>query len=231
MKSVKRIAKVFFILTAFSLSLFSYGFSRPSYSESPNKIIEPAEFQNVEEFELLFLNKTQLNDQLLTRAIVGDIDDLSRLLKLGANVNAKGNAGWTALHIASLHGNKKMVQLLLDNNADVNARDEKLQTPLHLASYEGYTEVVQLLIDNKADINAKDEDGWTALHWASYEDDTEMVYLLIDNNINLNTMDKYFRTALDLAEDSWNTQTAWILKKEGAKKSGRLYKVLGFFLN
>jgi ankyrin repeat protein len=49
-------------------------------------------------------------------------------------INYKHDNDQTALHIAALLGNDKIVQLLVDNNADINALTEKQETPLILAA-------------------------------------------------------------------------------------------------
>ncbi|EXK26994.1 hypothetical protein FOMG_16432 [Fusarium oxysporum f. sp. melonis 26406] len=65
----------------------------------------------------------------------------------GSNVNAQGGEYGNALQAASLNGNLRVVQLLLDNGADVNAEDGKYGNALQAASRNGNLEVVQLLLD------------------------------------------------------------------------------------
>jgi Ankyrin repeats (many copies) len=47
------------------------------------------------------------------------------LLQNGANVNARADAGATALHSAAWNGDLRMVKLLVAAGADVNARDDQ----------------------------------------------------------------------------------------------------------
>ena len=63
-------------------------------------------------------------------------------LAAGANVNARGDDGGTALHAAAVAGEADAVRLLLAAGADVNARRNGL-TALDMA--EGHAEVVRLL--------------------------------------------------------------------------------------
>jgi ankyrin repeat protein len=42
------------------------------------------------------------------------------LVENGANVNAKGLADWTPLHLAAHKNKEKIVQLLITNGAEVN---------------------------------------------------------------------------------------------------------------
>ena len=54
-------------------------------------------------------------------------------LALGADVNAVGENGWTALHGAAYAGEDAVVQLLVDKGAKLDAKDKWEQTPLSIA--------------------------------------------------------------------------------------------------
>jgi ankyrin repeat protein len=71
------------------------------------------------------------------------------LVERGADVNAKGDTGYTALHVASGLGQVELVDFLLKNGADVDAKDVR-GTPLAAAALQGHEPVVQLLIERKA---------------------------------------------------------------------------------
>ena len=78
----------------------------------------------------------------------------------GADVAAKDDYGWTALHLAAGRGHKDVVALLLDRGAPTSPRRTKDgQTALHLAAGSGHKDVVALLLDKGADVAATTEDG------------------------------------------------------------------------
>ena len=70
----------------------------------------------------------------------------------------------TALHLASMHGQRRVVQLLLRERADVDSANAKGETPLHVSSKNGHAQVVCALLANGAAVNQVDTIGRTALH-------------------------------------------------------------------
>jgi len=91
------------------------------------------------------------------------------LVKVGANIEAKDNYGWTSLHWASENGHAAVVQTLLQHGADVAATDKRGRTSLHFASMSGHAAVVQTLLQHGADVAATMfEGGETALDVAEY---------------------------------------------------------------
>ncbi len=55
------------------------------------------------------------------------------------------------LEIASLHGHKQIIELLLEKGADVNAQGGCCGNALQAASFKGHKEVVELLLEKGAD--------------------------------------------------------------------------------
>jgi ankyrin repeat protein len=96
-----------------------------------------------------------------------ELDIVQHLINNGADVNASGNDGDTALMWASWNGHYDIAKLLIDHGADVNAKDEYGRTALMGASGLGHLGIVRLLLDAGADVNAKNNFGETALMYAS----------------------------------------------------------------
>ena len=60
-------------------------------------------------------------------------------------IDAKGEAGWTALMHAARNGHTEIVKALLENGADVNAKSQDDWTAIRMAVGEGHADVVHLL--------------------------------------------------------------------------------------
>ena len=67
------------------------------------------------------------------------------LLEHGAPVNAKQQAGWTALHAAAQHGDQAMVELLLKYGANPNAKNDDGRTADDLADEKGHADLAERL--------------------------------------------------------------------------------------
>ncbi|GAB1741411.1 hypothetical protein NU219Hw_g6644t1 [Hortaea werneckii] len=122
---------------------------------------------------------------LLFNAI--DREDATAMHKLldpadGANVNAQGRHGDTALHVAASRGSYEMVSVLLHYRAQVNLRDRFGETALLKAVKGGHLETVKALarLDTAVDFGLLYEDDLTVLHFAVDTASTAMTALLLD---------------------------------------------------
>ena len=84
-------------------------------------------------------------------------EEVTALLKQGADIEAKTDWGATSLILASEHGKAdEVVTILLSHGADVQAKDKEGNTSLIYASAYGREEVVKILLSHGANIQAKD---------------------------------------------------------------------------
>lgn len=83
-----------------------------------------------------------------------EVEQATAMMKLlvarGADVKARDNTGFTALHRAVLKNYRDVALLLIEHGADVNAETNNGGTPMYFA---GQRDMVRLLIDHGADIN------------------------------------------------------------------------------
>ncbi|KFZ09795.1 hypothetical protein V502_08476 [Pseudogymnoascus sp. VKM F-4520 (FW-2644)] len=113
-------------------------------------------------------------------ACFGRLNWITRLLDLGANIQATTIEGETALHIAARNGKAEAVLLLLERGADIRQSDLRGWTALHAAIEEGkdYYRVVLLLVENGADILAADVSERTAGYFADLLKQKDIATLL-----------------------------------------------------
>lgn len=78
-------------------------------------------------------------------AYKGDLEEMTRLLRGGADVNSRNSEGATPLHWAAFKGKLEAAELLLQYGADVNALTKKNSTPLRLAETHKKVALVALL--------------------------------------------------------------------------------------
>ena len=123
-----------------------------------------------------------------------------QLITAGADVNARGNGGKTALMVL---GGMDILTMLLDKGADVNARDESFgRTPLNHMANQPSLEQAKLFIQRGADVNTTDTSGETPLIRASsflaaaWEDQSAVVRLLIQSGAKVNARASDGKTAL-----------------------------------
>ncbi|KAF2128585.1 hypothetical protein P153DRAFT_293388 [Dothidotthia symphoricarpi CBS 119687] len=129
----------------------------------------------------------------------GRDDIVELLLQYKADVKARSDGGWTALHNACEQGpikdpderetiekaevRVKIIKMLLDAGADVNARLLNGWTPLHAAAQKGHSEVVEYLL-TRVDIKraARDTFGVTPFVRAAQNKRRDIVNLLAPSN-------------------------------------------------
>jgi len=95
----------------------------------------------------------------------GDFGEVKSLVYRGADVDASGRNGATALMLASQAGELDVVKFLIDKGADVGAVDKDGMTVLMHASFPENHDVVRILVEKGADVDARSNEGKTALEY------------------------------------------------------------------
>ena len=88
-------------------------------SEDPTEPIDPLAYRDPD------------GDSCLHAAMyLGDIEIVRLLIKGGVDVDLVGDMGCTALHVATMHENQEIIDLLLENGASTTIRSEFGKLPL-----------------------------------------------------------------------------------------------------
>ncbi|XP_071516483.1 transient receptor potential channel pyrexia-like [Panulirus ornatus] len=141
---------------------------------------------------------------LLWACLQGAADLVRTMLEAGANVDARDNAGFSALHLAAESGSEEVLGVLMEGGArigdpwDWDGNEEV--TPLMLAARSGCVGGVQALIASGMNVNAGiNTSGDTALHHAVRAAAPDCVQVLINSGAILNPTLLYSETSLHIA--------------------------------
>jgi ankyrin repeat protein len=181
-----------------------------------------------------------VSDDFIEAAKRGDLAAVKSLLARGADINArenvgltasigasgqlnvnkaKGNAGYTALIIASENGDDEIARFLLAKGAAVNAVEGIFgDTALIKAAWADKKEVVQMLLAKGADVNARAYNGNTALMGAAWSGDKEVVQWFLAKGAYVNVKGKDGKTALTRATENDHKDVVDFLRAHGAKE-------------
>jgi uncharacterized protein len=107
-----------------------------------------------------------LNARLIDAAWNNDVARARRLIRAGANVNAKDDTEQSAYLISTSEGYLRLLNLTLRHGADVDSKDSYNGTGLIRAAERGHADVVGRLLQTDVDVDHVNRLGWTALHEA-----------------------------------------------------------------
>ena len=148
-----------------------------------------------------------------------NLESAKQAIANGANVKAKDERGWTALHFAQT---KEIAELLIAKGADVNAQDEDGETPLDYANRVKQTEIAALLRNHGGKTSAE-----LSIHVAAEQGNNKAVKQHLAAGADVNAKNKHGETPLDIVAHPWNpnknkAETAGLLRKHGGKTSEEL---------
>ncbi|WP_257266248.1 ankyrin repeat domain-containing protein [Endozoicomonas sp. ONNA2] len=148
-------------------------------------------------------------------------DDIRALIDKGADVNAETRLSHkkTALHLAALRGNQRIMELLVNEaNADVNAIAESGVTVMECVHQKGsITPLIPFMVNAGFNVNAVcDLSGGTMLVHAAREQKWELVEFLFAKGVNPDDQIDDYGTALHLAVRLAQPEIIDMLMKHGA---------------
>ncbi|KAI6659573.1 Serine/threonine-protein phosphatase 6 regulatory ankyrin repeat subunit B-like [Oopsacas minuta] len=119
-------------------------------------------------------------------------------------INSKNMDCNAPLHLATLNGNKDIVESLLKYSPNITCEDKEGNTPLHLAAKLNYISIVKILIeyarsiqgDYPSFINSVNKEKMTSLHLAIIHSNLVIAAELLHGKAELYAHDHYGRTVL-----------------------------------
>ncbi|KAF8417448.1 ankyrin repeat-containing domain protein [Tirmania nivea] len=127
---------------------------------------------------------------------------VEKLIGRGADVEAKNDAGQTALHFCASKSHLHSARYLLQHGATSRVKDSRMQQlPLHRAAAVGSTPMIRLFLEDKSPVNATDREGWTALHHAIAEGHGDAALGLLKAGADASKKTNDGELALQLAPD------------------------------
>ncbi|ETW02480.1 hypothetical protein H310_05981 [Aphanomyces invadans] len=132
--------------------------------------------------------------KMVDAASNGQLDTVRSLLAQGANVDwtmseIMGDP-LTAVYWASINGDVKVVELLLEQHANPNIATKSGYTALTAAAELGDATIAKLLLDNHAEVDHADKAGETPLMRATSGGHTAVVKLLLAHEAQVDLADK-----------------------------------------
>jgi uncharacterized protein len=117
----------------------------------------------------------------------GDVAEVRRLLRLGANPKLVNNYGASAMSLAAEVANTDILKLLIETGVDPDSANPEGMTALLAVSRTGNVEAAQVLLKAGAKVDAREKwGGQTALMWASARRHPAMMELLIAKGADVN---------------------------------------------
>ena len=117
----------------------------------------------------------------------GDVAEVRRLLRAGADVTIANNYGASPMTLAAEVANTDILKLLLEVGANADSPNPEGQTALMSVARTGNLDAAKLLLDHGATVDAKEKwGGQTPLMWASARRHPEMMQLLVAKGADVN---------------------------------------------
>lgn len=143
-----------------------------------------------------------------------DQKKIVKLLKAGADINARNEKGETPMHIAARIGRYAVIEKLLAYHPDLSIENHQGYTPLAIAIHYNYVKSIQAMV--KAQKSTIPGIALPPLHRAVAEHDTKTIKRLLRQGADVDSLDSSGRSALQLAAKAGDPEVVRLLIAEGA---------------
>lgn len=154
------------------------------------------------------------------------------LIKKGADINLKDDAGHSSLTLACSNRNYEYAKYFVEKGAIIQDKDmAEFSSDLHTAvsgnGYGGNIKIVRLLLDAGAPLEVDDTSAYNPLITAIKNKNAEMVELFLERGANPNFYN-YGRTPLHMAVAGKEIEIVRALLKYGADANAKVQKQSGY---
>lgn len=155
------------------------------------------------------------------------VEEVERLIQLGADLHSREQHGATLLHAASISGNLAVAQFLVAKGLSLQTLATEDETMLHLSAEHQNQDFWQWLIENKIPVDAQNNSLQTALHLAAMNNNHIMVEWLIQHKAHTEAQDINGKRPLSYAVKYKAKETIAILAKVTSSESKDLVQLIG----
>jgi ankyrin repeat protein len=157
------------------------------------------------------VDQRQLQYLLDIAAVKNDVPTIIALCAAGADPNAFGREGSTALQISVRLGNVDALKALLKHGGRPDERS------MMAAAVKGRMKAMKLLERYGGNIAQTDKDGCSTLHYAAEKGTLEMVQYLVERGVPINTACRQGETPLEWAKNGTHAKVVHYLTRMGAR--------------
>ena len=169
-----------------------------------------------------FQKQTNLNLEFIYSIKNNNLEEATKFLEEGAQINAEDDYKRTVLIHASINNNLNIVEYLISlPDIIIDKEDYSGKTAFEYASLNNKIEMLKLLINAGADVNT-DSDGGNTLVRAVENDKMEAVKLLISAGSDLNSRNAYGLTPVMIVVEKNNIETLQLLLENGSDVNARV---------
>jgi ankyrin repeat protein len=153
---------------------------------------------------------------------LGKRDAAIEVIDQGADVDARGPDGATALMWAAHRGDVELVNSLIARGADANVVNDYGATALSAAAVEADPAIMKALLQAGADVESPNSEGQTALMVVTRTGRVDAARLLIERGANVNARESFGgQTALMWAAAQKHPEMIRLLLEHGAEVDAR----------
>ncbi|HVG70284.1 MAG TPA: ankyrin repeat domain-containing protein [Vicinamibacterales bacterium] len=159
---------------------------------------------------------------LLDAAERGDRAAVTRMLSKGADPNAPGPDGTTAVMYAAANGDVELVRALIKAGANVKPKNQLGTTAITEAAIIGSAPVIDALLKAGADPNTKNPEGETPLMAVARSGNVDAAKLLVEARADVNAKENFGgQSALMWAAAQGQAEMVKFLASKGADLNAR----------